>query len=339
VEGYFDVIALYSHGFTNAVALMGTAITKENIHSLFSLSDHVVFCFDGDKAGRVAAWAALTATFPFIGSSSEWKGNRTVSFAFLPDGLDPDEFVDKRGAKEFGNLIDNANPSSRFFLEVYKIKRSSEPAERHTAIIGQAVAQINQIKDIVLKNKLASDIAAVFDVPITTLKKIGRLDLQDTKTTSSRNIPPPVRQDALESSFLAGIIRRPWDASLLPEDVELTMPGATEIIDILRHANIAEEDESSVKPLFFGTPYLPLVERLLSTEETDDTRISALRIELAWIQKTINAQMASTTPDSSKIRELLTRKVNVQERLEELTMGLMNSIVKNAVSKPEQTAN
>jgi DNA primase len=319
-EGYFDVIALHAAGFPNAVAGMGTATTPENMETMFSLAGELVFCFDGDKAGRIAAWKALIAAFPFIGSNKDWKGNRLVSFVFLPNGLDPDDFISGHGREGFSRLLDTAVPLSEFFVESYRKKRSVEPMEKHTAIMTQAARQISQIKDDVLKNGLASSIASVFDVSVDAVRKAGGFSLRAANSAISRRTVPTVRPDSLESAFLATILRRPWDASLLPGDVDLVMPGGTEIVSILRAAGITDGQEFLAKDLFSGTPYLPLVERLLASEDVDDdARINALRLELAWVGRRLDTSMKASTPDPSVLRQLLARKVAVQGRLEQLT--------------------
>ncbi|MEE8463548.1 MAG: DNA primase, partial [Gammaproteobacteria bacterium] len=87
VEGYMDVIGLARHGIDFAAATLGTATTDEHLNRLFRLSDEVHFCFDGDRAGRAAAWRALETALPQI------REGRQVRFVFLPDGQDPDSYV------------------------------------------------------------------------------------------------------------------------------------------------------------------------------------------------------------------------------------------------------
>ena len=95
VEGYMDVIALARHGIDFAAATLGTATTDEHLNRLFRLSDEVHFCFDGDRAGRAAAWRALETALPQI------REGRQIRFVFLPDGQDPDSYVQNDGADGF----------------------------------------------------------------------------------------------------------------------------------------------------------------------------------------------------------------------------------------------
>ena len=97
VEGYMDVIALAQYGIRNVVASLGTAATPEHIEKLFRLTDKIVFCFDGDEAGKKAAWRALENSLPLL------RDGKQVYFMFLPEGEDPDSFVRDKGKESFLN--------------------------------------------------------------------------------------------------------------------------------------------------------------------------------------------------------------------------------------------
>src|SRR4029079_12154076 len=99
VEGYMDVVALAQHGIEYAVATLGTATTPAHVQKLFRLADTVVFCFDGDAAGRKAAWRALENALPMLADG------KNAQFLFLPDGEDSDDFVRKRGKPAFEALL------------------------------------------------------------------------------------------------------------------------------------------------------------------------------------------------------------------------------------------
>ena len=104
VEGYMDVLALAQHGIDHCVATLGTATTATHLQRLFRLAPSIVFCFDGDRAGRDAAGRALEIALPLL------ESGRQVSFLFLPDGEDPDSVVRDQGADTFRTLIESATP-------------------------------------------------------------------------------------------------------------------------------------------------------------------------------------------------------------------------------------
>ena len=111
VEGYMDVVALAQSGIDYAVATLGTAATEAHVQRLFRVVDDIVFCFDGDEAGRRAAWRAVESTLPSMKS-----GHRT-QFLFLPEGEDPDSLVRSEGRRAFERRFDDAVPLSRFLFD------------------------------------------------------------------------------------------------------------------------------------------------------------------------------------------------------------------------------
>ncbi|WP_296699222.1 DNA primase [Thiocapsa sp. UBA6158] len=111
VEGYMDVIALSQFGVTNVVAALGTATTAEHLQLLSRTTPEVVFCFDGDRAGRAAAWKALENALPSA------TGRQSIRFLFLPDGEDPDTLIRAEGAEAFRARMAEAQPLSEFLFE------------------------------------------------------------------------------------------------------------------------------------------------------------------------------------------------------------------------------
>jgi len=113
VEGYMDVVALAQYGLRNTVATLGTATTGHQAEALFRAADTVIFCFDGDEAGRKAAWRALESTVPRL------REGRQARFLFLPEGEDPDSLVRSRGEEAFTALLEDATPLSDFLFDHY----------------------------------------------------------------------------------------------------------------------------------------------------------------------------------------------------------------------------
>jgi DNA primase len=111
VEGYMDVIALHQAGLPIAVATLGTATTPEHAEVLFRTAPDVYFCFDGDRAGKAAAWRALESVLPRM------RDGRQAHFLFLPDGEDPDTLVRKEGKDGFEKRMKESMPMSEYFFE------------------------------------------------------------------------------------------------------------------------------------------------------------------------------------------------------------------------------
>jgi DNA primase len=129
VEGYMDVVALAQHGVGYCVATLGTATTAVHMQKLYRLTDSVVFCFDGDNAGKQAAWRALVNTLPVL------QDGKHAAFLFLPDGLDPDDFIRQRGRAAFEEALTRATPLSEFLLSEKTAQHPPQSAEGQAALI------------------------------------------------------------------------------------------------------------------------------------------------------------------------------------------------------------
>ena len=143
VEGYMDVIALAEAGIKNSVATLGTATSTEQVSLLFRETDEIVFCFDGDIAGKKAAWRALNSALPAL------KAGRDARFLFLPDDEDPDSLVKSVGAESFlHQLQDNAIEASDFMfrqLELQAQKGSDQSGTGHKARLAEIAKPLIEI--------------------------------------------------------------------------------------------------------------------------------------------------------------------------------------------------
>lgn len=132
VEGYMDVVALAQFGLTNAVATLGTSTTANHIQKLRRASDRIVFSFDGDGAGRKAAWRALQACLPWVAEDVSMR------FLFLPQEHDPDSYIRAYGAQALRACLDEATPLSRFMLDELAARHDLTEAEGRAACVHEA---------------------------------------------------------------------------------------------------------------------------------------------------------------------------------------------------------
>ncbi|HBX56980.1 DNA primase [Pseudomonas sp. UBA2684] len=140
VEGYMDVIALAQQGLRNAVATLGTATSEEHLKRLFRLVPSVLFCFDGDQAGRNAAWRALEATLPSL------QDGRRARFLFLPDGEDPDTLVRSEGTDAFRARINQqAQPLADYFFQQLSEEADPRSLEGKAHLVTLAAPLIDKI--------------------------------------------------------------------------------------------------------------------------------------------------------------------------------------------------
>src|SRR5262249_37407623 len=127
VEGYMDVIALAEAGFAQTVAPLGTALTEEQLELLWRLAPVPVLCFDGDAAGRNAAFRAVETLLPHL------KPGHSVQFALLPDGLDPDELIRQHGPGAFAEVLERTRPLFDVLIEREERRGASAPPGRGAA--------------------------------------------------------------------------------------------------------------------------------------------------------------------------------------------------------------
>lgn len=153
VEGYMDVVALAQYGITNAVATLGTAIGQAHFETLYRHVNLVVCCFDGDDAGRGAAWKAVDAAFPVLSET------RQLKFVFLPEGEDPDTIVRDQGHDHFRALLDNAVPVGEYFLDHLRQGLDLEAADGRALLAELAAPHIRRLPQGALQDVLVNDLA------------------------------------------------------------------------------------------------------------------------------------------------------------------------------------
>jgi DNA primase len=170
VEGYMDVVALAQHGVDYAVATLGTATTLHHSQKLFRLTDTVVFCFDGDNAGRKAAWRALENTLPVLADG------KNAVFLFLPEGEDPDDFVRTRGKAAFEALFERATPLSEFLLAELSARYPPTSAEGRAALVNAARPYLAQLTTPILSALLRRRLADLTGLPEAELRGLLRTE-------------------------------------------------------------------------------------------------------------------------------------------------------------------
>ena len=153
VEGYMDVVGLTQLGVANAVATLGTATTPMHIQKLLRASDKIIFSFDGDSAGRRAAWRALQTCLPLL------RDDISIRFLFLPTEHDPDSYIRQFGAEAFKACLNESDALSTFFLNELAARHVIEEVEGRSALVHEARPLLVQIPQITLKVQLQNELA------------------------------------------------------------------------------------------------------------------------------------------------------------------------------------
>ena len=268
VEGYLDVASLVQHGIENVVATLGTATTTENLRRLTRLTDRILFCFDGDRAGRAAAWRALETAMPYGGGTLDFR------FLLLPEGHDPDSFVRAQGPEAFRALADKATPLSDFLVK--------ELASRVDLATVDGRARFPAIAKPVLK-RLPEGMyrTAVLDALATDLhvqpEALDRMVSDDSAPAPLREPAPParggVRRKTRAQHAIGLVLHYPQAAAQIadPGQLEqLTQPGADLLRRIVALARgLPQATTAQILENLRGDPDLKYVERLAAEEPLD----------------------------------------------------------------------
>ncbi|TNF07937.1 MAG: DNA primase [Gammaproteobacteria bacterium] len=181
VEGYMDVVALSQSGIHNAVATLGTAVTADHLEKLFRHTSAVVFCFDGDAAGRNAAHRALETALPVM------VDGRSARFLFLPEGEDPDTLVREIGKEKFLSLIESATPLSQYLFESLSEGLDLSSMDGRARLSKLAAPLINRIPQGVFKALM-----------LKTLSEKTGLDTETLSSLITPETPSPDRENSPE---------------------------------------------------------------------------------------------------------------------------------------------
>jgi len=165
VEGYMDVVRLHQAGITYAVASLGTATTQEHLNKIFRMTSELVFCFDGDRAGRQAAWRALDNALPLA------RDGRELKFMFLPDGHDPDTLVAEEGRDAFEARLKSALPLSEYLVRQLKAEVDLSHVDGRARLKALAAPLFARMPEGIYRELLADRLAAEIQMPAMKLKE------------------------------------------------------------------------------------------------------------------------------------------------------------------------
>ena len=182
VEGYMDVIALAQFGIHYAVATLGTSVGKPHLELLFRRVEQVVFCFDGDEAGRKAAFRGMEAALPMM------EDGRQVKFLFLPEGEDPDTVVRSKGAQHLEHMFDTAAPLEQFLFEQMGTGIDLTTMDGKARLSKLVAPYINQIPDGVYKTLLFKSLAERTDMDVESLRRLR--EVQETPNNAEQASQP-----------------------------------------------------------------------------------------------------------------------------------------------------
>ena len=260
VEGYMDVVALAQHGVGNAVATLGTATTATHVQKLLRQVDRIVYCFDGDNAGRKAAWRALENSLEAL------PEQKSIGFVFLPDGEDPDSYVRSQGTEAFERLIMQAMPLSEFLLRELASRCDMTSAEGRAKLVAEAKPLLGRLQTPLLRLQLVKRLAEAsgFSQP-----EVERLcDLRPIVRAAPARVARPA--PSLLRPLLRLLLQKPELAKALPLDALPSNSAEARAVRYLCETIVAAGEPTPA--------YAALLERLRGNEDEGILREAAAEL-------------------------------------------------------------
>ena len=230
VEGYMDVVALSQHGIEYAVATLGTATSAAHVQKLFRQTDEIVFCFDGDAAGRRAAWHALEVALPSLAD------DKAVRFLFLPAEDDPDSYVRSKGAAAFASALSGARPLSELMLSELCGRVDMKTLEGRSRLIAEAKPLLKRLGAPALQLQLVRQLADAADMPAQDVARLTEIRIA---AVPGQRRSAPAREgrssldNKLEREILGCLVVCPGLAKSLDRSLfDPTRPGDRAVLEV-----------------------------------------------------------------------------------------------------------
>lgn len=275
VEGYMDVVMLAQHGVSNVAGTLGTALTPAHLQRLYRYTPRVVFCFDGDEAGRRAAARALEVAVTFM------QDGRQAAFLFLPEGDDPDSLVQRIGADAFRELLTDAIPLSEYLFTHYGRGLDAHTMDGRAALGKAALTAIERIPGAMFRELMRNDLAQRIGIaPAQLVRNTGDDASAPEEPTAPAATQPTMRRIVAQRSArqVPGLVRsairlllqKPSLATHMPRDEQLALLAEPDL-PLLRQLAVRllatpRPSLGAVLGYWYDTPEGELLTRLAADE-------------------------------------------------------------------------
>jgi DNA primase len=313
-EGYMDVVALAQLGFPQAVATLGTACTPVHVQKLLRQTDHVIFSFDGDTAGRRAARRALDACLPHAGD------NKTLKFLFLPAEHDPDSYVREFGTDAFDQQVRDAMPLSQFLLNEVTQDNDLSTSEGRARAQFDAKPLLQAMPPSALRLQIVRGLAQLTQTTPAEIEALFEL----VQPVARKRVAPPrakrtppiglerqmIRLLVAHPSLAAGLDQAALDAAaqLAPDNAAMLMQLIEVCHGLGETANFAALAEQLRGA---GSDFDPLIAEIAADTESD---LEAARLELAGAVRQTKMQVLKAELDRLAISGLATEEARIRYR-------------------------
>ncbi len=319
VEGYMDVAMLAEHGINNAVATLGTATTTDHAERLFRVVSEVIFCFDGDRAGREAAWRALENTLPVM------RDGRQARFLFLPEGHDPDTLVQEEGAEAFSRRLHSAEALSDFLFRHLGEKLDPASAEGRAALVERARPLIAKVPPGAFRILLTEQLA---ELSRMNSAQLGRMVNQpgrgEARQRPPRRGPQRLRLTPMRKA-IALLLQHPQLAQTLDDTDRERLAGVdSRGIDLLRGClellqRKPDLGTASLLEHWRDTPHYQPMARLVQS----DPGVNAGEIDESRLQQEFRDTLVRLWREggvaSRRLQQLLAKSGHTREETEEIS--------------------
>ncbi len=309
VEGYMDVIALHQHGLPIAVATLGTSTSADHAELLFRAAPDVYFCFDGDKAGRAAAWRALESVLPRL------RDGRQAMFLFLPDGEDPDSLVRKEGKVGFEQRLQSAMPLSEYFFEELGHDVNLSSLDGRARLAERARPLLAKLPDGAFRDLMLLELT----------RRTGVQSAGSVREVATRVLPRAVAKRSLVRGVIALLLAQPGLAEQVAPPypfAALNKPGVDLLIELLELARARPGiSTASLLEHFAERPEAAALHKLALVEfpaDSDKLREEFADALIQLARQTVAARISELTgrqsetglsdAEKAELRELLVAK-------------------------------
>ena len=264
VEGYMDVVALAQFGVDYAVATLGTATTRDHLERIFRFAPDVVFCFDGDRAGRDAAWRALEQALPVL------HEGRQVSFLFLPDGEDPDSLIRKEGKAGLEERLKAARSLPEHLFTVLSEQVDLGRMDGRARLVELARPLIDRVGSEVLRDMMLEELARRSRTPRDRLDKLLKSGEKAASPSSAAVLPAAgtagLKQPSLVRLAIALLLAQPGLAPRMGSANRYELVDEPGMDLLARLVDLLQDDEfantAAVLERFRGTADGAILEKL-----------------------------------------------------------------------------
>ncbi len=309
VEGYMDVIALHQHGLPIAVATLGTSTSADHAELLFRAAPDVYFCFDGDKAGRAAAWRALESVLPRL------RDGRQAMFLFLPDGEDPDSLVREEGKAGFEQRLQSAMPLSEYFFEELGHDVNLSSLDGRARLAERARPLLAKLPDGAFRDLMLLELT----------RRTGVQSAGSVREVATRVLPRAVAKRSLVRGVIALLLAQPGLAEQVAPPypfAALNKPGVDLLIELLELARARPGiSTASLLEHFAERPEAAALHKLALVEfpaDSDKLREEFADALIQLARQTVAARISELTgrqaetglndAEKAELRELLVAK-------------------------------